>query len=273
MVVFKEVKRADLGFLTKANFEEGELKSIYEELRLSKEVNKKKIVLILYTSGKLLLQGNEEEKEKVAAQLRKKGLEEIKPVNFRVEKGVIIGSDESLKGDTFGGLVVAAVKADDVVREKLKELGVADSKKLADKEIIVMADKIRNLAECEVISIFPEEYNRNKITRLLNKLHRDGYNYLKPGKHVVDKYPGCTVGEIKEEKAEDKYVEVAAASVLARAAALKQLDSLSMKAGFDLPKGSTHVKLALHELKKKGLDFREFVKLDFKNVVEFLSTN
>jgi len=63
---------------------------------------------------------------------------------------------------------------------------------------------------------------------------------------------------------------VAAASVLARAAALKQLDTLSLRAGFHLPKGSSHVKLALHELKERGLNFNEFVKVDFRNVREFL---
>jgi len=246
MVVFEEVKKEALKKLK--GFKEEPIKSIYEELRLVKEIGGEKVILILYTSGKLLLQGSQAEKEKVAEELRKIGLgKEIKPPKFRKEKGIIIGSDESLKGDTFGGLVVAAVKADEAIREKLKELGVADSKRLKDKEILVMAEKIKRLAECEIKSVFPEEYNRNKLTVLLNKLHKEGYDYLKPGKHVVDKFPGCKVGDIQEEKAEDKYVEVAAASVLARAEALKQLDSLSAKAGFELPKGSSHVKLALHK--------------------------
>ena len=87
---------------------------------------------------------------------------------------------------------------------------------------------------------------------------------------MVDKYPGCAVGDVAEEKAESKYVEVAAASVLARAAALKQLDYLSLQAGFTLPKGSTHVKLALHELQERKLEFRKFVKVHFANVKEFL---
>lgn len=190
------------------------------------------------------------------------------------ETGIIIGSDESLKGDTFGGIVVAAVKADDEIREKLTGLGVADSKRLSDKKILVMAEKIKKLAECELRNILPEEYNRSevktKITVWLNRLHKECYDYLKPGKHVVDKYPGCNVGDVREEKAEDKYVEVAAASVLARAAALKQMDTLSAKAGFLLPRGSTHVKSALRELKERGLNFKEFVKLDFRNVKEFL---
>jgi ribonuclease HIII len=186
------------------------------------------------------------------------------------ETGVIIGSDESLKGDTFGGVVVAAVKADDAIREKLTAMGVMDSKRLTDKKILGMAQEIKKVSSFKVRSVFPEEYNQRKITEWLNKLHQECYDSLKPGKHVVDKYPGCKVGEIVEEKAEDKYVEVAAASILAREAALKQLDSLSVKAGFRLPKGSTHVKLALVELKKRGLDFNKFVKLDFRNVKEFL---
>ncbi len=269
MVVFTGVKKKDLSELT--GFSKEELKSVYEEERLVKQIGKRKVVLILYSSGKLLLQGDLGEVEKISEKLRKLKIgKEMKPIKFKVEKGWIIGSDESLKGDTFGGLVVAAVKADDKAREELKKIGVADSKKLKDKEILLMADKIRKIVACEVLNIFPEEYNQNKITPLLNKLHKECYDYLKPGKHIVDKYPGCRVGDIREEKAEDKYVEVAAASVLARASALKQLDVLSMKAGFHLPKGSSHVKLALHELQERGLDFNKFVKVDFRNVSEFL---
>jgi ribonuclease HIII len=185
---------------------------------------------------------------------------------------VIIGSDESLKGDTFGGLVVAGVKADDKIREELNKLGVRDSKKITDKKVLLMAKGIKVIAEYKIRNVFPKEYNKSELTLTpwLNKLHQECYDYLKPGKHVVDKYPGCTVGDIQEEKAEDKYVEVAAASILARAEALKQIDTLSDKAGFKLPKGSTHVKSALVELKKKGLDFKKFVKVDFRNVREFL---
>ena len=265
MVVFKKVKLGDLSRIK--GFLEEEVKSVYEERRL----RRKGVILVLYTSGKLLLQGKQHEVDLLAEELGKFGIgEEVKPIRFRKEIGVFIGSDESLKGDTFGGIVVAAVKADDSIREKLREIGVADSKKLSDKEILVMAGRIRMLAECEIRNIFPIEYNGNKQTVLLNKLHKECGEYLKPGQHVVDKYPGCRVGDIREEKAEDKYVEVAAASVLARATALRQLDTLSMKAGFHLPKGSSHVKLALHELKERKLNFKEFVKVDFRNVKEYL---
>jgi len=269
MVVFEGVKREDVEKLIPMGFCKLEPKTIYEDFRCSKVG----VMLILYTSGKLFLQGKIENVEEVAKIIRKFGLgQEIKPEKFRKESGWMIGSDESLKGDTFGGLVVAAVKADDQMRERLLGLGVADSKKLSDAEVNIMADEIKKIVPCEIKSILPEEYNHSgKVTILLNKLHKECANYLNPGKHVVDKYPGCNVGDIQETKAESKYLEVAAASVLARAAALQQLSYLSKQVGFNLPKGSTHVKEALQELKDRKLDFRKFVKVSFNNVKEFLN--
>lgn len=180
----------------------------------------------------------------------------------------IIGSDEVLKGDTFGGIVVAAVKADREKREQLVSLGVTDSKLLDDKTVLVLAPKIEQLTSCIVKNIYPPEYNafKGSITDMLNHFHKECYNYLKPGTHIVDKFPGCTVGDIIETHAESKYIEVAAASVVARAHALKQLNDLSKRAGFTIPKGSTHVAEALRELKERALHPTEFVKLNFKNV-------
>ncbi len=271
MVVFTNVKKGDLEKLLKKGYQQDAVKTLYEVLRLKKGG----VILILYYSGKLLLQGKEEKVKEIVKELKKVGIGKLaQSVIFREEKGIIIGSDESLKGDTFGGLVVAAVKADHKTRQELMKLGVADSKKLSDKEIMNMAEKIKKIVPCEIKSLLPEEYNsltnHQNITELLNKLHQKCANYLLPGEHVVDKFPGCNVGDVREEKAESKYVEVAAASVLARATALKQLDYLSVQAGFTLPKGSTHVKDALQRLNDQGLDFEKFVKLNFNNVKEYL---
>lgn len=269
MVVFENVKKEVVPILKKSGYSVEEPLNIYEEARLRKG----KVMLVLYTSGKLLLQGPETEVRKVAAELRKLKIgEALAEEKFRSEGGWIIGSDESLKGDTFGGLTVAAVKADDKIRKQLTELGVKDSKLLDDKEIVVLAERIKKITACEIRSILPEEYNMKfgTVTKLLNELHGSCGADLAPGKHIVDKYPGCGVGNLMTEKAESKYVEVAAASILARDAALKQLMVLSKMAGFTIPKGSTHVKLALLELRERKLDFFKFVKMDFRNVGEFL---
>ncbi|MBU0456829.1 MAG: hypothetical protein ABH824_07230 [Nanoarchaeota archaeon] len=268
MVVFEDVKKEDAEKLKSLKFTPLAPKTAYEVIRYQKNG----IMVVLYESGKLLLQGKAEAVDGIAELLERKKIGKlIKPEKFRKETGWVIGTDESLKGDTFGGLVVAGVKADDKLRSYLQELGVADSKRLNDKEILVMAEKIKSNVPCEIKSILPEEYNHHgKITAMLNRLHKECAEYLFPGKHVVDKYPGCTVGDIQTIKAESKYIEVAAASVLARSTALQQLNYLSAQAGFRIPKGSTHVKFALEVLKERKMNFRKFVKLDFNNVKEFL---
>lgn len=271
MVVFTNVTKEKMRKIKKylQDYSEEEPKTIYEEVRLKKG----KITLVLYNSGKLLLQGTSQDIEKLADELQKLKIgRREKPENFAEESGWIIGSDECLKGDTFGGIIVAAVKADSKIRKQLLELGVADSKKLSDHEVVRLAEHIKKIAPCEIKTLSPEEYNQHpgKMTLLLNHLHHQCGTFLKPGKHIVDKYPGCTVGEVQEEQAESKYVEVAAASILARDAALKQLNALSSQAGFRLPKGSSHVQIGLIELKQRKLDFSKFVKMDFWNVKEFI---
>ena len=272
MTIFTHVKKEDLARLKGVCKQEP--KTLYEDIRCTRDG----VTLVLYTSGKLLLQGMPKEIKKVTEQLEKLGIGELeKTHSFRKEEGWLIGSDESLKGDTFGGITVAAVKADEKMRQELISLGVADSKTLSDEEIIPLAEKIKKQFPCEIKSVFPQEYNYfvkhtdakgSRVTALLNKLHKECAQYLAPGKHIVDKYPGCSVGSIREEKAESKYAEVAAASILARAAALQQLNALSKEAGFRLPKGSTHVQDALQELKERNLEFRKFVKVDFGNVLK-----
>lgn len=191
-----------------------------------------------------------------------------------MESDFVIGSDESLKGDTFGGLVVAAVKADEVQRGQLRSLGVADSKKLSNRRILHLAGKVVSLCRHHVISLFPADYNQRVrhagLTALLNSLHRECYQRLKPGKHIVDEYPNCAVGDVITPKAESKYVEVAAASIIARVAALQQIEELSRRAGFAVPLGSTHVREGLEQLEKARLPFEQFVKMDFANVRKFL---
>src|SRR3989344_436071 len=123
MVIFVGVKKEDL--LKLKGFQSERPKTVHEEVRLKKG----EVSFILYSSGKLLLQGKPEAVEKAAAELEKRGIgERVSAEKFRKEQGWIIGTDESLKGDTFGGLVVAGVKANEELRQKLVELGVADSK-------------------------------------------------------------------------------------------------------------------------------------------------
>lgn len=269
MPVFEYVKKEDLEKLKEFGFYSVPVTSEHELVRLQTKTT----TLVLFKSHKLLIQGKPDIVQREVELLKQLNIgQEVKPPKFKEERGIIIGSDEALKGDTFGGIVVAAVKANDDQRTQLLNLNVADSKTLSDEEILVLAPKVEKVAEFEIKNLYPEEYNEFKgsVTQMLNRLHKECYYYLKPGKHVVDKFPGCTVGDIAETKAESKYVEVAAASILARAHALKQLSDLSERAGFPIPKGSTHVEAALKELSKRHLHPQNFVKLNFRNVKKVL---
>ncbi len=190
---------------------------------------------------------------------------------------ILVGSDETLKGDTFGGLVVAGVALSQKQIDILHSLGVTDSKKITDIKIRKLAPLIiANSLAYDIQNVYPQEYNTKTLTKLLNDLHKTvATNIAKTLNtqitHVVDKYPGCTTGDIIIEKAESHYIQVAAASILARDVALEQLDVLSQQIGFLIPKGSTHVQEALEKLKESQKDPSFFVKMHFKNVKKALS--
>lgn len=266
MVSIDNVSEASLKRLKKYGFSEEKPKSDREQARYSGATT-----LILYKTGKLLIQGSNEniaETKKIAEFL---GIGERPKFS-----GVAVGTDETLKGDTFGGLVVCGFKADDEIREQLKEIGVRDSKSLLKPEIVKLAkeliEKFPNNYHVE--NIYPKEYNKMNIkmnvTEIMDILHKKCYNKLaRTAVHIVDKYPGCSVGNIIEPKAESKYFEVAAASIIARYHGLMQVRDLEMKSGFFIPLGSTNVESALLELRKKSLEPSEYVKIKFKNVVAF----
>ena len=261
MTVFLNVKKEDMKLLIDHGLGLDKTKTKYEIMRL-----RGSCVAILFTSGKLLIQGSDVNVSRYRDLMIAKGFKEPTKIEYVSQSGLFIGSDESLKGDTFGGLVVVGVKADDVVRENLKILGVMDSKKIKDSSIPLLAQNIKKIAKVSIRNIYPEKYNQYNQTELMNKLHKTVADELSPGTHVVDKYPGCNVGDIAVTKGESKYVEIAAASIIARDEALSQIGDLSNKLGFDIPKGSTHVKSALELLKKSGKDPNQFIKMHFKNI-------
>lgn len=193
---------------------------------------------------------------------------------------IVIGSDECLKGDTFGGIIVAGVALDGATEQQLKAQGVRDSKTISDAAIPALAELITQHALATAIHIVtPEAYNsevgskKGATTVLLNRLHQEVGAELKAHPnvgstafHIVDEYPGCTAGDHRETGAESKYLAVAAASILARKAGLDQLAELKKNAGFRVPKGSSKVSDALNSLKANNLNPDHYVKRHFKNV-------
>lgn len=182
-----------------------------------------------------------------------------------------IGTDESGKGDFFGPLVVAGVVLDEKNIELFKKLGIKDSKKLKDEQMIEMMHEIQKNSTFSVVSITNARYNELYITfRNLNKLLAWGHarvieNILEKRdcKQVLsDKFgdesliqnalmeKGKTIHLEQRVRAEAD-LAVAAASVLARATFVQRMKDMEGYYGFKFPKGcGANVSQAAKEFSK-----------------------
>lgn len=202
-----------------------------------------------------------------------------------------IGVDESGKGDFFGALVVAACF---VGPEHLAELdGVRDSKKLTDRVMLPLADKIKQICPHDVIVIGPAKYNElYQKFQNLNKLLAWGHaraieNVLEkqPSKLVISDQFADPAGLKRQLFAKGREVElrsmvraesdiaVAAASILARAAFVRHLEKLGEKFQMELPKGASSGVIAAGKkfVQNHGADtLAEVAKMHFKTSKDVL---
>lgn len=172
---------------------------------------------------------------------------------------VWIGSDESGKGDIFGGLYVAAVRVTRESAERLVRFGSRDCKDLGDARVAELDRRIRACCPARVVFLSPARYNEEhartrNVNVLLGRLHARAVADLAaahPGaeRAVVDRFGdpryvleplreyGATIPVEFRVRAESDPA-VAAASVLARAAFLRGLAALSAKFGIPAAPGA-----------------------------------
>ncbi len=207
-----------------------------------------------------------------------------------------VGTDEAGKGDYFGPLVVAGVR---VLREeaarKLREIGARDSKTLSVYGAKNLARRIEESVGPEnlrVVVLGPKEYEArrraaNNVNKLLAEVNVQIFDVLKDQVElfVVDEFwkaarsyieprlpPGVRL--VMRPGAEDD-VAVAAASVLARARYLEEMDALSRAVGFELPRGATHVLgTARRVVEERGLEgLEEVAKVHFGTTARALGAS
>lgn len=220
---------------------------------------------MLYTSGKLVLQGNED-------------FSDIFEIATQDEKIIPhLGVDEVGKGDYFGPLVVVSCFVNSDNLEIFKNIGVGDSKKFSDKKILEMYEQLKNYAYYYASIVMPEEYSRiqketKNVAILLAKQHSKviemGLEDLKSkniecNTVVIDQFSSSKSrilnelgrfgqgADIDQHHKGESDIAVAAASVIARGIFLNEMKSMSERYKFDFPKGASDVI-------QKG---REFVKL------------
>ncbi len=224
-------------------------------------------VATFYTKGKLLMQGPEAD---MWRGLLGDDSDHARPFHSALSKhprpapDVWVGTDEAGKGDYFGPLVVAGVAVEREKLELLQELGVDDSKALSDVKINEIARGLEAACDHEVLVLKPSKYNElyariGNLNRLMAWAHGTVIKALLergPATWVlVDKFADESlvlraVGEVRagvriaqRTKAEEDPA-VGAASILARAAYLRVLGSLSRRFGVELRPGAGSPTLA-----------------------------
>ena len=241
---------------------------------------------IYYTSGKLLIQG-----KNIDTLIKELGFECEETQTLTSEN--YIGTDESGKGDFFGPLVVAGVQSNDTNKKLFTELGVKDSKKLDDKKIIELANKIKANSIHSVIVISPQKYNElyskfKNLNKLLawaharaieNILEKSPCNYALADKFgdesliknaLMQKGRKIILNQMVRAEAD---VIVAAASILARAEFVKRMQDMENKFEMQFSKGASNlvVEQAQSFIQKYSFErLHETAKMHFKTVNELL---
>ena len=204
-----------------------------------------------------------------------------------------IGTDESGKGDYFGPMVIAGIWLDEPTKAKLEVMGIKDSKLLSDKRCRELAARIRATCNGKFVEVElpPERYNElyeqfKKEGKNLN--HLLAWGHARAIESLLEKNP-CTHAvadqfgdeklilsklmekskrlELIQTPKGERYIAVAAASILARDRFLSRMDKLSQEYAITLPKGASDavIQPARQIIESKGsAELKKVAKLHHK---------
>ncbi|WP_330463261.1 ribonuclease HIII [Metamycoplasma gateae] len=219
-----------------------------------------------------------------------------------------IGVDETGVGDYFTPVVSVACFIPEKNLEAIKELGIKDSKKMTDQKIQNVAKYIinNNLVMFKVTTLTQDGYNKlirvginnnsvktlihyNSISQLNQQINKelpiviDQYASISNLKKHIDTLENngilqsCKLLEfnlILETKAEEKFLSVACASVLARYFLLEKMKELKTKYNnfeFKLGASNSIIDLGVEFVKKFGIKELENVsKFSFKTTQKII---
>ncbi|MDF7800513.1 ribonuclease HIII [Pontiellaceae bacterium B1224] len=220
----------------------------------------------LYNSGKLLIQGKAAE-EWITFTLETEILKEVQlgyeelddPEAYKPHMGI----DESGKGDFFGPLVIASAYVNEELVEKLRDMGVRDSKKISSDNVALnMARDVRKLLgnRCAMVTIGPRSYNRMYL-KIKNVNKMLAWGHARAIENLLEKVPDCPRAlsdkfgpthqieralmdkgkkiKLDQRTKAESDPAVAAASILARAGFLYALKEMGKTYNFEVPKGAS----------------------------------
>lgn len=245
------------------------------------ELKHKDFVATFYNSGKFVIQGKDittllnkltENFPEFPKQSIKEKAEKTEENSVIMQCDCHIGTDESGKGDFFGPLIIAGVMVDDNNRQILKDLGVKDSKKLNDEQIMRIAPEIQKHSVCSIVPINNIRYNELYVSfQNLNKLL--AWGHARAIENILEKHDCCYAlsdkfGDesliinalmekgkkitLEQRVRAESDIAVAAASILARANFVQRMADMESYYGCKFPKGcGDNVKQYANEFSKQ----------------------
>jgi ribonuclease HII len=187
---------------------------------------------------------------------------------------MIAGVDEAGRGPVLGPLVICAFACESNVQEKLREIGVRDSKELTPEKREKLAKQIEKLGEFNLVEISAEELTElmhkrislNEIEAMkiglalnhleqktgpLNEVFVDSPDSL-PKKFEIRlrKYYTGKAKIVSENKADSKYAVVGAASILAKVLRDLRIEEIKKEFDEDFGSGYSHDERTIAFLKK-----------------------
>ncbi|MFA1820625.1 ribonuclease HIII [Virgibacillus oceani] len=270
----------------------------------------KNAVVTAYKSGKVMFQGKSPSQElqqwegKMQSAIKtaksvvnKKSAHSYAPPETLFAQSHI-GTDEAGTGDYFGPITVSGVFVRKEQISKLRTLGVKDSKNLSDPAIMELSKEIvKEKIPYALLILHNDKYNelqakgwsqgkmkamlhQHVISKLLQKIGDAKMDGI-----LIDQFcePGIFIKHIKSErqtlfdhtyfmtKAESYSIAVAAASIIARARFVQEMDTLSERLDIHLPKGASKKvdRTIAQIIKVKGKDtLNSYAKLHFANTTK-----
>lgn len=156
----------------------------------------------------------------------------------------VLGIDEAGRGSVLGPMVIAGVIVPEKMKKVLERMGVKDSKRLAPHRRTILSRKLKKMFDYEIVVITALEIDQMRADGInLNDIEKNAMRDLiikmNPEKAIVDAVDvkaerfqnnlceSTGVNVIAEHKADDKYIEVSAASIIAKAERDAQIEEIN----------------------------------------------
>lgn len=171
---------------------------------------------------------------------------------------LVCGVDEAGRGPVIGPMVMVGLVINEKDEQKLKDIGVKDSKLLSHKQRVELISKVKSIAkDLVVLVVQPEEIDSALLSpdTNLNWLEADKaieiINNLRPDKVILDcpsNNPKAYIAYVKnklkveckivaEHKADVNYPVVSAASIVAKVTREDAIDKLKEEIGINFGSG------------------------------------